>query len=100
MGSKSLETKFQKELIQPELTGSQCPDMSVRKEAHPTMDNGHESSSVSGDSGCYNEDAMLVDDALLKYGRRSNTRGGAATNWSSAALGNILGKSASSIYAC
>ena len=30
------------------------------------MDNGNESSSVSGDSAYNNEDAMLVDDALLK----------------------------------
>ena len=75
--------------------GSQCPDMSVQKEARPTIDNGHESSSVSGDSGHYNEDTTLVDGALLKQGRRNDTRGGTATNWSSAAVGNILGKSAS-----
>ena len=114
MGSKPLETKFQKELIQPRLVGCQCLDIPVQKEAHPIMDNrhesssvpsefntelpmmdnGHKSSSVSGGSGHYNEGAMLVDDALLKYGRGSNTRCGAATNWSSAAVGNILGKSA------
>ena len=63
------------------------------------MDNGHESSSVSGDSDHNNEDAMLVDDVLLKYGsgRGSNTRtrGGAMTDWSSVAVGNILDESAS-----
>ena len=94
MGSKSWETILQKELIQPGLMGSKCPDTSVQKEAHPTMDNGHESSSVSGDSGHYNEDAMLVDDALLNQDRKGETRGGTANNWSSAAVGNILGESA------
>ena len=76
MGSKSLEVKFQIEL------------------SHPTMDNGHNSSSVPSDSGHYNEDATLVDDALLKQDRRGDKRGRTATNWSSAAVGNILGKSA------
>ena len=59
------------------------------------MNNWHKSSTVSGDSGHYNEDVTLVDGALLKQGRRDNTRGGSVTNWSSAAVGNILGKSVS-----
>ena len=42
----------------------------------------------------YNEDVTLVDDALLKQGRRNDAKGGAATNWSSATVGSILGKSA------
>ena len=79
MRSKSLETKLQNELIQPGLMGSKCPDTLVRKELIQTMnnghnsssvpttiDNGHNSSSVPSDSGHYNDDATLVDDALLK----------------------------------
>ena len=93
MGSKSLEVKFQKELIQPGLMGSQFLDISVQKEVCPMidnrqesssgpgefqtevpmMDNGHESSSVSGDSGHDNEDAILFDDALLKCRGGGNT---------------------------
>ena len=58
MGSKSLETKLQKELIQPGLMGSQCPGISVQKDAHPIIDNRHESSSVPDE---FNTELPIMD---------------------------------------
>ena len=58
-----------------------------------TTDNRLHSSSEPSDSG-HHEDATQVDNALLRRGGKRVKRDGTVTNWSSAAVGNILGESA------
>ena len=109
--SKSLETKIQNELIQPELIqtmdngphslsasktmddghhSSNVPKTTVDDEHNSSMvlqttDNRLHSSSVPSDSGHY-KDATLVDDALLRRDRKRVKRDGTATSWSSEAV--------------